>query len=301
MGKQLIALISLAYGLVAHALTYPLPAQGDIVGQVQTITAEYEDTFVALARKYDIGYYEIVDANPGIDPWIPGTGTEISIPTKFLLPAVPRKGIVINLAELRLYYYSPDGKTVTTHPVGIGSEIWPTPTMDAKIVAKAKDPIWTVPESIMKEHEDEGETIDSIVPAGPDNPLGKYAMRLSTAGYLIHGTNRPIGIGRRVTHGCIRMYPEDIERLFKIVPINTSVRIIHEPVKVGTSNGDIYVEAHTPLPEYPSDTQEVVTKLMQEVYEDIEDVEVNIDWNMARDAAIKSTGVPEAVGQVLQR
>lgn len=301
MARYIILIIGLAYGLLAQALTFPVPKNGDLVGQVKVITAKYEDTFAALAREYDVGYYEIVDANPGIDPWIPGEGTRITIPTEFLLPAVPRKGIVINLAELRLYYYSADGKTVTTHPVGIGSEIWPTPTMHATITAKAKDPTWTVPESIMEEHREQGEEIPRVVGPGPNNPLGKYAMRLSEAGYLIHGTNRPIGIGRRVTHGCIRMYPEDIEHLFKIVPVKTDVRIIHEPIKVGSKGGGIYVESHSPLPEYPTDTDAVVEQLVQEIYERMMNgVQVNIDWNLVKEAAKRSTGVPEAVGQVMK-
>lgn len=304
MKRILTLMLCLSYSLVCKGLSYPMPSHGDLIGEPKIITARYEDTFAALARKYDVGYYEIVDANPGVDPWIPGAGTEIVIPTQFLLPAVPREGIVINLAELRLYYYAPDGKTVSTYPVGIGSEIWPTPTMHAKIVAKAKDPTWTVPESIMEEHEEAGDEIPHVVGPGPDNPLGQYAMRLSTAGYLIHGTNRPIGIGRRVTHGCIRMFPEDIESLFKAVPINTPVRIIHEPVKVGVNETDIYVESHPALQEYPTDTQSVVTDLMHEIYDHISNpnnIEVNIDWDKVRTTVKRNTGVPEPVGEVVQK
>ncbi|MEE4145594.1 MAG: L,D-transpeptidase family protein, partial [Halieaceae bacterium] len=192
---------------------FPVPEAGnDIVGRVQVAIAQDRDTLPEIARRYNLGYEEIIAANPGVDPWRPGQGTPVVLPTAFILPGGAREGLVLNLASMRLYYY-PKAKAgqaaeVITHPVGIGREGWHTPQGTTRIIQKTANPTWTVPASVRREHAAEGDPLPAVVPPGPDNPLGEYAMRLSMPSYLIHGTNKPWGVGMRVSHGCIRMYPE---------------------------------------------------------------------------------------------
>ncbi len=238
----------------AAAAVYSLPPVGsDLVGEVRTVTARAEDTLLDIARRQDLGYNEIVAANPGLDPWLPGEGARVLIPSRYILPSAPREGIVINLAEMRLYYYPPpqrDGKgVVMTFPIGIGQAGWATPLGETRIVGKKRNPAWTVPASIRAASAAAGEPLPPVVPPGPDNPLGSYALRLGMPGYLIHGTNKPFGVGRRVSHGCIRLYPEDIEVLFAEVSQGTPVRIVDQPYKLGRADGRLYLEAHAPVVE----------------------------------------------------
>lgn len=238
----------------AQATVYPLPPSDiDLIGQVKVVYATKADTLIDIARRYSLGYDEIVHANPGVDRWAPGEGTPIVLPTRHVLPDAPREGVVLNIAEMRLYYYPKAGadgqRVVHTYPVSIGRMDWKTPMGLTKIVAKDVDPAWRPPASIKAEHAAEGDFLPDVIPGGPDNPLGRYAMRLGVPGYLIHSTNKPYGIGMRVTHGCVRMYPEDIERLFGMVPVGTTVRLVDQPVKVGRFNGELYVESHEPLEE----------------------------------------------------
>ena len=220
----------------------------DVVGELQVIVARDEDTFLDIARAYDLGFDELEDANPGVDAWLPGAGTRIVLPTEFVLPDVPREGIVLNVGTKRLFYYPKPVKgqprVVITHPVGIGREGWQTPIGTTKVVAKNKDPVWTVPASIRREHAAEGNPLPARVGPGPDNPLGAYAMRLGFPSYLIHGTNKPDGIGMRVSHGCVQLFPEDIESLFAQVPVGTPVRIINEPQLLGWRGDNLYLEVH---------------------------------------------------------
>ena len=238
----------------AQATVYPLPPPNtDVIGQVKVVYATKEDTLIDIARRYSLGYDEIVHANPGVDRWAPGVGTPIVLPTRYVLPDTPRDGLVLNVAEMRMYYYpkaSADGQQVVlTYPVSIGRMDWKTPLGATRVISKEVDPAWRPPASIKAEHAAEGDFLPDVIPGGPDNPLGRYAMRLGVPGYLIHSTNKPYGIGMRVTHGCVRMYPEDIERLFGMVPVGTTVRLIDQPVKVGRFNGELYVESHEPLEE----------------------------------------------------
>jgi L,D-transpeptidase ErfK/SrfK len=223
----------------------------DVVGEVQVIRARHEDTFVDIARAYDLGFDELEQANPDVDPWLPGAGTRIILPTQFVLPDGPRTGIVLNIGVKRLFYFpvpAPgEPAVVVTHPVGIGREGWGTPVGLTRISSKVKDPVWVVPASIRKEHAEAGDPLPARVPAGPDNPLGHRALRLALPSYLIHGTNRPAGIGMRVSHGCIQLYPEDIETLFDQVAVGTPVRIVNQPQKLGWLRGNLYLEAHPPL------------------------------------------------------
>lgn len=239
------------------ASVYDLPQDSDLIGEISTITANKEDTLLDIAIQHNLGYNEIVAANPDIDPWLPHEGAEIILPSLFILPDVVRKGIVINLAEMRLYYFMPqdsDGEAlgkaqVVTHPIGIGKEGWSTPTGAASVISKVKNPTWTVPASLIEEKRLEGFDHPKVVPPGPDNPLGDYAMRLSMPSYLIHGTNQPYGVGRRVSHGCIRLYPDSIADLFSRVPLNTPVTIVNKPFKAGYGKEGLYLEVHKPLEE----------------------------------------------------
>lgn len=230
---------------------FRLSEGSDVVGELQVIVARHEDTFVDIARAYDLGFDELVDANPGVDAWLPGAGTRIVLPTEFVLPDVPREGIVLNVGAKRLFYFPKPAagqpRVVITHPVGIGREGWQTPIGTTRVVAKSKDPVWTVPASIRREHAAEGNPLPARVGPGPDNPLGAYAMRLGFPSYLIHGTNKPSGIGMRVSHGCVQLFPEDIEALFAQVAVGTPVRIINEPQLLGWRNGNLYLEVHSAL------------------------------------------------------
>ena len=243
----------------AISATYDLPPEGeDVIGSVSTVIATFDDTLVDLARRHGVGYEDIVRANPDVNVWVPGDGTEIVIPTRYVLPAGPRRGIVLNLAEYRLYYYpeAADGETpvVMTFPISIGRMDWETPLGNTSVVAKVVNPSWYPPQSIRDEHAADGDPLPRIVPPGPDNPLGKHAMRLGLPGYLIHGTNRPAGVGMRVTHGCLRMFPENIEELFPLVDVKTPVRIVNEPVKMGWSGDTLVMEVHPVLESAPAKT-----------------------------------------------
>lgn len=300
MRRKITSLIvgALLLPVSAWALTFEIPENSDVVGEVQIIETNYKDTFVDLSREYDVGYYEIVDANPGVDPWMPGEGTRIVIPTQYIIPPVAREGIVINLAELRLYYFDPENNTVTTHPVSIGSEFWPTPTMlNEKIIDKKKDPAWHVPKSIQREYEAAGQEAPTVVPPGPDNPLGRYMLRTSKPGYLIHSTNTPVGLGRRVTHGCIRMYPEDIEVLFPRVPVGARVQIIHEPVKVGWLDDRLYIEMHKPLDGYDSQEDKLIPNIMKMVDAKSNGEDYTIDWGLVKRLSNSYPGMPQQVGE----
>lgn len=227
------------------------PHTGDVVGAIQIVVARYEDTLLDFARAYNLGYDEIVAANPGVNPWLPGEGTPIVLPTQFVLPGGTREGIVLNVATKRLFYFpKPEPGAVPvvfTHPVGIGRVGWRTPVGATTVTAKARDPVWWVPASVRKEHAEMGDPLPAQVPPGPDNPLGHRVLGLGLPGYLIHGTNRPDGIGMRVSHGCVQLFPEDIEHLYEITPIGTPVRIVNEPFLFGWRDGQLYLDAHRPL------------------------------------------------------
>ncbi len=295
------ALLLASYG---HAAQFELTDDNAVMfGAVERIVAKFEDSLPDLARTHSLGYEEIQRANPGVDVWLPGPGVEIVLPGQRVLPPGPREGIVINLPEHRLYYFPKVRKgkpqIVYTYPVSIGKMDWQTPLGTTRIVSKRANPIWYPPDSVRKEHAQRGDPLPRAVPAGPDNPLGAYAMRLGIPGgaYLLHGTNNPLAVGMAVTHGCIRMYPEDIEALYPKVPVGTPVRLINEPVKVAHIDGQVWVEVHPPV---DAEGQSVTPHLptfearLSEVLG--EETEAVINWDIAQAALQAARGIPEMVG-----
>lgn len=277
--------------------TFPL--QGDLAGELQVFTTAYEDTFAAIGNDLALGYLELVKANPGVDPWLPGDGTLITLPRMYVLPDVPRKGIVINLAEYRLYYFADDG--VQVYPVGVGTEENPSPLTNAEVTMPLESPAWYPPASIRAEYEASGDYLPRMIPPGPGNPLGTHALLLSEKGYLIHGTNKQFGVGMAVSHGCFRMYNEDISRFVYQVGKGTPVRVIREPVKVGISGDEVWLEVHRPGEEYPAEDRD---KLWQQVFEKVEAFEaehpdVQIRRQSIELAVDQADGIPTMIGEKL--
>lgn len=213
------------------------------IGKMQDYTAVYEDTLIHLARKYDLGFIEIRAANPDLDPWIPGAGAHVVLPTRHLLPDAPRKGIVINLPEMRIYAYVNGDKAPSTFPIGVGREGLSTPTGKTSVIRKVVGPTWRPTERMRKADP----KLPAVVPPGPDNPMGTHALYLGWPQYAIHGTNKPYGIGRRVSSGCIRMYPENIKTFYKMIPVGTPVNVVNQPIKVAWIGDSLYIEAHPDL------------------------------------------------------
>jgi len=235
-----LALLVAAAALLEPVAAQPQARQLSYVGSMERYVARYEDTLVQIARDQKFGYVELLAANPEVDPWLPGAGRDIVLPGAHLLPQAPQRGIVINLSEMRLYFFPKEGGTPETFPIGIGREGQDTPVAVHRIVRKQADPTWYPPASVraVKPH------LPTVVPPGPDNPLGRFALYINDSLIRIHGTNQPLGVGRRVSFGCIRMYPEDIEYLFPKVPVGTQVNFVDQPVKFGWIDGELYMEVH---------------------------------------------------------
>lgn len=290
----------------AQATVYPLPPPGtNVIGQMQVVNATKEDTLVDIARRYGLGYDEIVHANPGVDRWAPEEGTPIVIPTQHVLPNTPREGIVLNIPEMRVYYYPQaapgEPRNVYTYPVSIGRMDWKTPLGVTKVVAKEVDPPWRPPASIKAEHAKEGDILPDIVPGGPDNPLGRFAMRLGIPGYLIHSTNKPYGIGMRVTHGCMRMYPEDVKDLYYKVPVGTPVRLVDQAVKVGNLKGALMVQSHQPLEEDELPMKVTMDHAKKTVMAAVGEEMPGVDQAALALAVEQSSGIPVEIGTVPEK
>jgi L,D-transpeptidase ErfK/SrfK len=296
-------LLAFATARPVQATVYPFPkTDNPVVGEDQTAVTVYEDTLYDLARKYSLGSEELIRVNPGVDPWIPGAGKTLVIPNTHILPPGPREGIVVNLPEHRLYYYpkpSRDGtREVITYPVSIGKMDWRTPLGLTRVTQKQKNPIWYPPESVRKEHAAAGDPLPAQVPSGPDNPLGLFAMRLAAGNgtYLIHGTNNPIAVGLAVTHGCIRMYPDDVAALFPLVPVGTPVRLINEPLKVVWVDGKLLLEAHPPVDAQGQSFEPDLEQFSGLLQKAVGDSTVAIHWDYAREVLQKADGVIATVG-----
>ncbi|BAJ00859.1 L,D-transpeptidase family protein [Shewanella violacea] len=280
---------------ISLANVYDLPEKGSsLIGELQEHLVLKGDYFQTISKQYNVGILELMESNPGVDPFLPTPGTKLIIPTQMLLPDVPRKGIVLNLPELRLYYFSKNGKQVHVFPVGIGRVGRETPEMVTKIKARIPNPSWTPPASIRKEHLERGEILPPVVAAGPDNPLGNYAMQLSygDGSYLIHGTNKDFGIGMRVSSGCVRLNPDDIEWLFNQTKYGDPVRVINQTVKISTEpDGRHIIEVHSALSKSDSDIQQEKPVTMTAAIVNFISQE-GIDSFKANDALLAQNGLP---------
>jgi L,D-transpeptidase ErfK/SrfK len=367
IARVAVALALAGGARLASAESFSMPASGnDLIGEIRYTTAHDEDTLIDIARRNSVGQDEMTMANPTVDRWLPKEGTRVLLPREYILPDAPRAGIVVNIPEMRLYYYpvkasaapkkpaaapaasataksAPGAKPaasakpapaapaaatsftsaqtgeVITYPVSMGRMDWRTPIGKTTVVNKQKDPSWTPPASIKREHAAKGDPLPDVVPPGPDNPLGKFAMRLGVAGYLIHGTDaaKADGIGMRVTHGCMRLYNEDIAKLFPLVPVGAPVYLVNQPVKLGWEGNKLYMEVSQPLDEDVGitghDPDEDVSKeqlqredeqrsrfLMRIANSEIQkmkdktDATVNMD--KVRRAIDKPTGIPVVIG-----
>lgn len=363
---RLAVALALASGArLAGAESFSMPASGnDLIGEIRYTTAHDEDTLIDIARRNSVGQDEMTMANPTIDRWLPKEGTRVLLPREYILPDAPRAGIVVNIPEMRLYYYpvkvsaapkkpatapvarattktAPGAKPaapakpapvaapvqsftsaqtgeVITYPVSMGRMDWRTPIGKTTVVNKQKDPSWTPPASIKREHAAKGDPLPDVVPPGPDNPLGKFAMRLGVAGYLIHGTDaaKADGIGMRVTHGCMRLYNEDIAKLFPQVPIGAPVYLVNQPIKLGWEGNKLYMEVSQPLDEdvgiSPHDPDDNISKeqlaredaqrssfLMRLANSEIQkqrDKGASVNMDKVRRAIDKPTGIPVVIG-----
>ena len=275
------------------------PKGDDVIGQLAVVRLKKGDTLPDVARHFGLGINEINAANPGVDVWVPNDGELIMLPLSFILPDAPRKGIVINLAAMRLFQYKEDAKSlvVSTYPVGIGSEGRPTPIGQMYVERKVVRPTWHVPASILKDHKKKGDPLPATVPPGPKNPLGEYALYLNKSKYVIHGTNKPSSIGLKATNGCIRLYPEDIRRLYEGTKIKTPVHIVNQPYLVGQHDGVVYIEVHSTI----DDVDAVELKKMYAKLKTIEKKSGRkLDWKKVHETLAEGRGVPVPVFELQQ-
>lgn len=280
------------------------PALGDLIGRVQVTTAVRADTFVDLARRFNVGYEELVRANPGVDPWLPGDGRRIVLPTQFILPNAPREGVVINIAAMRLFYFprpkAGEAQVIYTFPIGIGRVGFATPIGSTTVLRKTKNPIWRPGPGVRAEHAKDGDILPAVVPAGPDNPLGTRAMYLGWAGYLIHGTNKPAGVGLRSSHGCIRLFPEDVELLYELVKPGEKVTVVNQPFVFGWRGDTLHLQAFDVLEDDPRDWNKAARRLLsrtvaQQIEQKLRAKGEQMDWDAVQRLGRDPHGVPVPV------
>ena len=310
---RLSIILGLSLAANVDATIYELESKSDsVIGQMDSVVVGRDTTLLDIARKYGFGFHDIKLLNPTIDTWMPNDGAVVHLPSQFILPNVPRNGIVLNIPEMRLYYFPKKKKgepqKIITYPLGVGREGWATPYKQTRVIGKKEHPDWRPPKSIRQDHEEAGDPLPEIVKAGPDNPLGDHALRLGLPSYLIHGTNKPWGIGMRVSHGCIRLYPEDIAELFDQVMVGTPVNIINKPYKIGKADGVLYLEVHPPLTTVTRDEfgnviepedKEVVdnfAQIIKMIVASTNDDEYLIDWDTAKIVSSEAKGIPVAIG-----
>jgi L,D-transpeptidase ErfK/SrfK len=278
---------------------FPVARGEDVIGRMAIVRLKTGDTLPDIARHYSLGINAISAANPGVDVWVPEAGKRVILPLSFILPDAPRKGIVVNLATMRLFHYKVDGTSllVTTYPIGVGTSERPTPTGAMQVARKAVRPTWHVPASIAKDHRKKGDILPAAVPPGPENPLGEYALYLSKSGYLIHGTNKPASIGLTATNGCLRLYPENVKMLFDETPVNTPVLIVNQPYLVGQRNGVLYLEAHSPL-------EESGALELEKIHAKLRAMEKKagrgLDWKKIKEVQTAARGVPVPILELRQ-
>jgi L,D-transpeptidase ErfK/SrfK len=273
--------------------------ENDVIGQLAFIRLEKGDTLPDIARHFSLGFNEISAANPGVDVWVPEAGGRIMLPLSFILPDALRKGIVINLAAMRLFQFKGDNKSlvVSTYPVGVGTEERPSPMGQMYVARKVTRPTWYVPASIAKDHLKKGDPLPAAVLPGPQNPLGEYALYLSKPTYLIHGTNKPASIGLRATNGCIRLYPENIKKLYENTPVKTPVCIVDQPYLIGQRDGIVYMEVHAP----PEDSDAVE---FDKIYAKLRNIEKEsgrtLDWSKVKKVLAEARGIPVPIFEIGQ-
>jgi L,D-transpeptidase ErfK/SrfK len=297
--KILTTLLIFVTPLPGLALSYPQPHAGNqLIGRIHIIQSHSGDTLYKLSRRFEMGYYEMTKANPKLPKHdrIP-KGTGVTIPSLFILPDAPQKGITVNLPEMRLYYYHKDRPEIITEPIAIGRLGWGTPEVATYVIEKIKDPIWVVPESIQLYSFDKGQILPDIMAPGPDNPLGQYALRLAIGTILIHGTNRPNSIGRRISSGCIRLYPEDIQYLFHEVDQQTPVYIVNQPYKVGWQHNHLYLEVHKPLDETTGFPEEEQAKVYQLIINQMYHHPIKVNWHTVAKILHEHSGIPRRIDQ----
>ncbi len=285
--------------LATHEFEFD-PESDQVIGTLQVTRVQGEDTLSDIARRFNLGYEEIVRANPGVDPWLPGEGREIVLPTQFVLPDAPREGLVINLAQLRMFYFPKakegEPRTVLTHPIGIGKVGWKTPEGTTKVTGKAKNPTWFPPASVRKEHAAAGDPLPSKVPPGPDNPLGAHMMTLGWPSYLVHGTNKPYGVGLRSSHGCVRFYPEDIALLYDKVPIGTKVTVVNQPFVFGWQGNALYIQAFPVLEdderEHPTAAETLLNAaISDELWQQVKEHDAVVDLELVNEIVANPRGI----------
>jgi L,D-transpeptidase ErfK/SrfK len=295
LGGAIVLLAGVLAAPLVQGAAYSLPDEKtQVVGAVTTVRAVYEDTLASLAEKHGLGYRELLRANPGIDPWLPGEGTVVVLPTQYVLPSAPREGVVINVAEFRLYYYPPDRNMVITYPVGLGRQDFRTPITSTRIRAAIANPSWTPTATSRRESAAMGKILPPVVHAGPDNPMGSWAIQLDLPSYYIHGTNQPFGVGQMASQGCIRLYEPHIATLAELVKRGTPVAIVNEPYKMGWRDDQLFVEVHEEIygEEDPSVLAERVRKAIAETTKNRASV---VDWARLSEHLESPTGLPVAI------
>ncbi|MRR56427.1 MAG: peptidase [Deltaproteobacteria bacterium] len=270
---------------------FPVAKGVDVIGRLAVVKLEEGDTLPDIARHFSLGINAISDANPGVDVWVPEDGERILLPLSFILPDAPRRGIVVNLATMRLFHYKGDSKSlvVSTYPVGVGTEERPTPTGQTYVARKVTRPTWHVPASIAADHRKKGDILPAKVPPGPENPLGEYALYLGKTSYLIHGTNKPASIGLNATNGCMRLYPENVKMLYKDTPVNTPVAIVNQPYLIGQRDGVLYLEAHTPTEGSGAGELERINAKLKNIEKKAAQT---LDWKKVKEVQTEARGIP---------
>lgn len=276
---------------------FSVAKEDDVIGRLACISLEKGDTLPDIARHFSLGLNEVSAANPGVDIWVPEAGERVMLPMSFILPDTPRKGIVINLAAMRLFQFQGNSEplTVLTYPVGVGTEERPTPTGLMRVERKVCRPTWHVPASIAKDHLKKGDPLPAKVLPGPQNPLGEYALYLSTPSYLIHGTNKPASVGLMATNGCIRLYPEDVKRLYENTPVKTPVNIVNQPYLLGQSNGIVYMEVHASM-------EDLDAAEFDKLYTKLRNIEKKsgrtLDWSKVKKILAEARGIPVPIFEI---